>query len=132
MGSKLSCCFHAKKTPPAAEQELEALRDIKVEVGCTFVQQPLTFPHPTVPENTCLMLDINLGAAFTDPPKSCSSKIFPNRCQGANLHPPSLPHQAGIELSDFHARVWKSEQGGRNSMQEVHGNQTKCMEFQPI
>ena len=45
---------------------------------------------------------------------------------------PSLPHQAGIELSDFHARVWKSDQGGRNSMQEMHGNQTKCMEFQPI
>ena len=44
----------------------------------------------------------------------------------------SLPHQAGIELSDFHARVWKSDQGGRNSMQEMHGNQTKCMEFQPI
>ena len=33
---------------------------------------------------------------------------------------------------DFHARVWKSDQGGRNSMQEMHGNQTKCMEFQPI
>ena len=45
---------------------------------------------------------------------------------------PTLPHQAGIELSDFHARVWKSDQGGRNSMQEMHGNQTKCMEFQPI
>ena len=45
---------------------------------------------------------------------------------------PALPHQAGIELSDFHARVWKSDQGGRNSMQEMHGNQTKCMEFQPI
>ena len=44
----------------------------------------------------------------------------------------SLPHQAGIELSDFHARVWKSDQGGQNSMQEMHGNQTKCMEFQPI
>ena len=44
----------------------------------------------------------------------------------------SLPHQAGIELSDFHARGWKSDQGGRNSMQEMHGNQTKCMEFQPI
>ena len=43
-----------------------------------------------------------------------------------------LPHQAGIELSDFHARVWKSDQGGQNSMQEMHGNQTKCMEFQPI
>ena len=39
----------------------------------------------------------------------------------------SLPHQAGIELSDFHARVWKSDQGGQNSMQEMHGNQTKCM-----
>ena len=46
--------------------------------------------------------------------------------------PNALPHQAGIELSDFHARVWKSDQGGRNSMQEMHGNQTKCMEFQPI
>lgn len=44
----------------------------------------------------------------------------------------ALPHQAGIELSDFHARVWKSDQGGRNSMQEMHGNQTKCMEFRPI
>ena len=44
----------------------------------------------------------------------------------------ALPHQARIELSDFHARVWKSDQGGRNSMQEMHGNQTKCMEFQPI
>ena len=44
----------------------------------------------------------------------------------------TLPHQAGIELSDFHARGWKSDQGGRNSMQEMHGNQTKCMEFQPI
>ena len=44
----------------------------------------------------------------------------------------ALPHQAGIELSDFHARVWKSDQGGQNSMQEMHGNQTKCMEFQPI
>ena len=44
----------------------------------------------------------------------------------------TLPHQAGIELSDFHARVWKSDQGSRNSMQEMHGNQTKCMEFQPI
>ena len=44
----------------------------------------------------------------------------------------SLPHQAGIEILDFHARVWKSDQGGRNSMQEMHGNQTKCMEFQPI
>ena len=44
----------------------------------------------------------------------------------------TLPHQAGIELSDFHARVWKSDQGGRNSMQEMHGNQTKCMEFRPI
>ena len=44
----------------------------------------------------------------------------------------ALPHQAGIELSDFHARGWKSDQGGRNSMQEMHGNQTKCMEFQPI
>ena len=44
----------------------------------------------------------------------------------------SLPHQAGIELSDFHARGWKSDQGGRNSMQEMHGNQTKCMEFQQI
>ena len=44
----------------------------------------------------------------------------------------SLPHQAGIELSDFHARGWKSDQGGRNSMQEMHGNQTKCMEFRPI
>ena len=43
-----------------------------------------------------------------------------------------LPHQAGIELSDFHARGWKSDQGGRNSMQEMHGNQTKCMEFRPI
>ena len=39
----------------------------------------------------------------------------------------ALPHQAGIELSDFHTRVWKSDQGGRNSMQEMHGNQTKCM-----
>ena len=48
----------------------------------------------------------------------------------ADCHP--LPHQAGIELSDFHARGWKSDQGGRNSMQEMHGNQTKCMEFQPI
>ena len=46
--------------------------------------------------------------------------------------PITLPHQAGIELSDFHARGWKSDQGGRNSMQEMHGNQTKCMEFQPI
>ena len=44
----------------------------------------------------------------------------------------SLPHQARIELSDFHARVWKSDQGVRNSMQEMHGNQTKCMEFRPI
>ena len=44
----------------------------------------------------------------------------------------TLPHQAGIELLDFHARVWKSDQGGRNSMQEMHGNQTKCMEFRPI
>ena len=44
----------------------------------------------------------------------------------------SLPHQAGIELLDFHARVWKSDQGGRNSMQEMHGNPTKRMEFQPI
>ena len=44
----------------------------------------------------------------------------------------ALPHQAGIELSDFHARGWKSDQGGRNSMQEMHGNQTKCMEFRPI
>ena len=44
----------------------------------------------------------------------------------------ALPHQAGIELSDFHARVWKSDQGSRNSMQEMHGNQTKCMELQPI
>ena len=44
----------------------------------------------------------------------------------------SLPHQAGIELLDFHAMVWKSDQGGQNSMQEMHGNQTKCMEFQPI
>ena len=44
----------------------------------------------------------------------------------------SLPHQAGMELLDFHARVWKSDQGGQNSMQEMHGNQTKCMEFQPI
>ena len=33
---------------------------------------------------------------------------------------------------NFHARVWKSDQGGRNSMQEMHGNQTKCMEFQRI
>ena len=47
-------------------------------------------------------------------------------------HHLALPHQAGIELSDFLARVWKSDQGGRNSMQEMHGNQTKCMEFQPI
>ena len=44
----------------------------------------------------------------------------------------ALLHQAGIELSDFHTRVWKSDQGGRKSMQEMHGNQTKCMEFQPI
>ena len=44
----------------------------------------------------------------------------------------TLLHQAGIELSDFHARGWKSDQGGRNSMQEMHGNQTKCMEFRPI
>ena len=44
----------------------------------------------------------------------------------------TLPHQAGIELLDFHARGWKSDQGGRNSMQEMHGNQTKCMEFRPI
>ena len=44
----------------------------------------------------------------------------------------SLPHQAGIEIMDFHARGWKSDQGGRNSMQEMHGNQTKCMEFRPI
>ena len=43
-----------------------------------------------------------------------------------------LPHQAGIEILDFHARVWKSDQGGRISMQEMHGNQTKCMEFQPL
>ena len=37
MGSKLSCCFHVKKNPPAAEQELEALRDIQreVDVDCT-------------------------------------------------------------------------------------------------
>ena len=48
------------------------------------------------------------------------------------IFPTTLPHQAGIELSDFHARGWKSDQGGRNSMQEMHGNQTKCMEFQPI
>ena len=47
-------------------------------------------------------------------------------------HSCALPHQAGIELSDFHARGWKSDQGGRNSMQEMHGNQTKCMEFRPI
>ena len=35
----------------------------------------------------------------------------------------SLPHQAGIELSDFHARVWKSDQGGRNAWKsdQVHG-----------
>ena len=32
MGSKLSCCFRVKKNPPAAEQELEALRDIQREV----------------------------------------------------------------------------------------------------
>ena len=50
-------------------------------------------------------------------------------CDAAHL---ALPHQAGIELSDFHARGWKSDQGGRNSMQEMHGNQTKCMEFRPI
>ena len=37
----------------------------------------------------------------------------------------TLPHQARIELSDFHARVWKYDQGGRNSMQEMHGNPTK-------
>ena len=65
MGSKLSCCFHVKKSPPAAEQELEALRHIQVEVDCSFVQQPLTLPHSTVPGNTCFMLDINLGAAST-------------------------------------------------------------------
>ena len=37
MGSKLSCCFRVKKPPPAAEQELEALRDIQreVDVDCT-------------------------------------------------------------------------------------------------
>ena len=35
MGSKLSCCFRVKKTLPAAEQELEALRDIQREVDCT-------------------------------------------------------------------------------------------------
>ena len=50
----------------------------------------------------------------------------------ASLNNISLPHQAGIELSDFHARGWKSDQGGQNSMQEMHGNQTKCMEFRPI
>ena len=44
----------------------------------------------------------------------------------------SLPHQAGLEIMDFHARGWKSDQGGWNSMQEMHGNQTKCMEFRPI
>ena len=65
MGSKLSCCFHVKKTPPAAEQELEALRDIQVEVDCSFVQQPLTLPHSTVPDNTCFMLHLNLRAAST-------------------------------------------------------------------
>ena len=65
MGSKLSCCFRVKKNPPAAEQELEALRDIQVEIDSTFVQQPLTLPHSTIPENTCFMLDINLGAAST-------------------------------------------------------------------
>ena len=44
----------------------------------------------------------------------------------------TLPHQAGIELSDFNARGWKSDQGGRNSMQEMHGYQTKGMEFRTI
>ena len=49
-----------------------------------------------------------------------------------NIRNSALPHQAGIEISDFHARVWKSDQGSRNSMQEMHGNQTKCIEFRPI
>ena len=43
MGGKLSCCFHVNKPPPAAEQGLEALRDIQVEVDCTTV---INFPPP--------------------------------------------------------------------------------------
>ena len=61
--------------------------------------------------------------------------LFPDRKtkrQKNGVQNNALPHQAGIEILDFHARVWKSDQGGRNSMQEMHGNQTKCMEFKPI
>ena len=48
MGSKLSCCFHVKKTPPAAEQELEALRDIQMEVDCIAARN--------FSQNSCFML----------------------------------------------------------------------------
>ena len=113
MGSKLSCCFHAKKTPPAAEQELEALRDIQVEVDCTFVQQPLNLPHPTVPENRCFMLDINLGAASTiyRSAKVLFVKILPQQVSRRQPPPPlvvvcpppspRLPNVHGEEELDF-------------------------------
>ena len=48
MGSKLSCCFHVKKTRPAAEQELEALRDIQMKVDCIVASN--------FSQNSCLML----------------------------------------------------------------------------
>merc|ERR1719285_1399006 len=53
MGSKLSCCLRVKKTP-AAEQELEALRDIQVEVSRRQPPPPLVVvcppPSPRLPK----------------------------------------------------------------------------------
>jgi len=46
MGSKLSCCFRVKKNPPAAEQELEALRDIQREVPRRQPPPPLVVVCP--------------------------------------------------------------------------------------
>ena len=59
--------------------------------------------------NSCLVNLIDVSLASED----CNSKL----AEVVSLVDVALPHQAGIELSDFHARVWKSDQGGRNSMQ---------------
>ena len=101
--------------------------------------------HQLKGENQCLHprdiknishfgLQENLQGDFG--PRPCSVPTM-KKCSRANqilksTSAATLPHQAGIELSDFHARGWKSDQGGWNSMQEMHGNQTKCMEFRPI
>ena len=105
MGSKLSCCFRVRKTPPAAEQELEALRDIQMEVDCTTA---INFPPPNSHFKYVLHAwlkprGISAKVSFVKNPPQQVSRRQPPPPLVVVCPPPSprLPNVHGEEELDF-------------------------------